>query len=81
MTRPPPNDGQLGNVIRFPEPPIDARTADDPTTQLIEAFFAGYRIAVAAYQHAPTSARWRELKRSFACWHTAFIAECGRETK
>ena len=76
MTRPPPNDGQLGIVIRFPEPAIDARTATDPTSQLIESLFAGYRTAVAAYQRAPTSARWRELKRSFLCWRTAFLAEC-----
>ena len=71
-----PSDGQPGNVVRFPAPPTAACTADDPTTQLIEALFAGYRTAIAAYQRAPTSARWRELRRSFLCWHTAFVAEC-----
>jgi len=81
MTRQPPNDSLPGNVYRFPAPPIEARTSDDPTTQLIEALFSGYRIAVAAYHSAPTSTRWRDLKRSFACWQTAFLAECGGTPK
>ena len=82
MTRQPPNDGQPGNVVRFPAPPTAACAADDPTTQLIESLFAGYRAAITAYQRTPNSARWIELKQSFLCWRTAFLAECvgGEET-
>ena len=73
-----PADTLPSSVIQFPASMIAAREcADDPTTQLIESLFAGYQIAVGAYQRAPTSARWRELKQSFACWHTAFLAEYG----
>ena len=81
MTRTPPNNGRPGNVFPFPVTPIIAarECATDPTTQLIEALFAGYRAAIAAYQRAPTSSRWIELQRSFLCWHTAFIAECESE--
>ena len=76
MTRPPPNNGKPGNVVRFPAPPTAACTADDPTTQLLESLFAGYRASITAYWCAPNTARWRELRRAFLCWHTAFVAEC-----
>ncbi len=81
MTRPPPNDGQPGNVFQLPATPIIAarECAADPTSHLIESLFAGYRAAIAAYQRAPTSARWRELKRSFLSWRTAFLAEHGEQ--
>ena len=84
MTQPPIKDGRPENVVQFPVTPIIAtrECAADPTSQLIEALFSGYRAAIAAYQSAPTSARWRELKQSFLCWRTAFLAECvgGEET-
>ena len=77
----PPNRPE--NVLQFPvTPTIAAREcAADPTSQLLESLFAGYRIAITAYQRAPTSARWCELKRSFACWHTAFLTECRGEAE
>ena len=74
----PPNDGMPGNVLQFPAAPIVAARdcADDPTSQLIESLFSVYRASITAYWCAPSTARWRELRRSFLCWHTAFVAEC-----
>ena len=71
MTRPPPSDGQPGNVVRIPVPP----TVDGPADP-VERLFASYRAAFVRYERVPTAERWRVAMNAFVTFNVAFIAEC-----
>ncbi len=48
---------------------------DASASELMKSLYAGYTDAIALFQADPTAENWRAMKRAYAMFKVAFVAE------
>ena len=63
------------DVLHLTSEPDAQRELQASADELLGALWTGYAHAAEFYRANPTTERWRELVRAYACWKVAFLAE------